>query len=240
MAWPRAVLVRMVVCVAWFGIRQQAQALATAPAPATRVTTPDEFLAALEDPSVASIAVVKPMQIPSNWGPARISRQLLVTSPFRAIIDWCDKLCAAGKLQHPFIILEDGAMVTFNRLFFRHYIPSSSAAYSNPHLDFSNSPIPMIVSNGGQVTYNLVVLHWTASMLWVFGKAGSYWAQAAAPGGGMTALQEAAPPVFDKPDLYVIKKFSTDGSATIMDCYSPMDTDGCFTDQPFTTTLVYW
>eukprot|EP00775_Hariotina_reticulata_P006920 gene6920-7138_t len=237
MGRPCAALVGLVVWVACFGICQQAQA--QAPSAATRVTTPDEFLTALEDPGVASIAVMKPMQIPSNWGPARISRQLLITSPFRAMVVWCDELCNAGKQQHPLIVLEDGAMVTFNRLFFRNYIPSSSAAYSNRHLDFINSPVPMIVSNGGQVTYNLVVLHWTASMLWVFRQPGSYWAQAAAPGGGMTALQEAAPPVFDKPDVYVIKKFSTDGSATIMDCYSPVDTDGCLTDQPFNTTLIY-
>lgn len=167
-------------------------------------------------------------------------RQLLITSPFRAVIDWCDEECNAGKVpMKPFIILKAGAMVTFNRLFFRNLIPhSSSALTASPQLDFSNSPVPFVVSQGGQCTYNLVVMHWLPAMFWVFETPGSYWAQAAKSAIVETTTRQ--PIQFLHTDLYTIKIFSTDGSATINDCYMPLDVDGCLTNQPFNTTLIYW
>lgn len=58
-----------------------------------RVTTPDELLAAVNNGSVGTIHVVKPMTLPAGWGPARPARSLLIYSPYRVVLDWCDEEC---------------------------------------------------------------------------------------------------------------------------------------------------
>lgn len=211
--------------------------------PPARVSNPAELLAALRDARVSSISIVKPMMIPSSgWGPARVSRQLFISSPFRAMIDWCDDACEAGNMTAPLIVLEPGGMVTFNRLFFRDFIPPTRAAYDNPALDFVHSPVPAVVSRGGQYTLNLVVLHWQPDMLYVFEEPSSFWAQARDDDAIMAIPDNDGsthPLSLKKPDLYTIKKYSVDGSATINDCYMPFDLAGCLSDAPFNTTLVY-
>jgi hypothetical protein len=132
-------------------------------------------------------------------------------------------------------------MVTFNRLFFRNFIPPSAAAAALPaQLDYTSSPVPFIVSrHGGQATYNLVVMHWTRPMLWVLQRPGTFW-HAAREQGGIRVVGPPGPVLLDKPGLYTIKSFASDrGTATITDCYMPFDVDGCLTDQPFSTTLIY-
>lgn len=131
-------------------------------------------------------------------------------------------------------------MVTFNRLFFRSFIPHSSSAAKNPALDFTHSPVPWVVSrDGGQVTYNLVVLHWTPPMFWVYKQPNTFWQQAADD--EIRRVGKPQPLQLERPDLYVIKSFSTNaGTASMADCYMPVDVNGCLTDQPFDTTLIYW
>lgn len=205
----------------------------------TPVTNHKELLVALNDPSVQQIAVTKPFTLDSSLGPATVTRQLLITSPFRAILDWCDDDCNAGTAPtKPFLIAGPGAIITFNRLFFRNFIPHTKAALSNTALDFMKSPVPFVVSTGGQVTYNLVVMHWTAPMFWVYTTPGTYWSQAAVNDIWSTGVKK--PLQFDTPQLYNIKNFAVDGTATMADCYMPVDVDGCLTNQPFSTTLIYW
>lgn len=205
----------------------------------TPATSHQELLAALNDPSVAQIAVMKPFTLDSSLGSATVTRQLLITSPFRAILDWCDDACSNQPTAvKPFLIAGPGAMVTFNRLFFKNFVPQSKAALTNPALEFIKSPVPYVKSAGGQVTYNLVVMHWMPSMFWIFSTAGTYWAQAAV--NDIWSLGNKQPLQFETPQVYNIKNFAVDGTATLADCYMPVDVDGCLTDQPFNTTLIYW
>jgi hypothetical protein len=132
-------------------------------------------------------------------------------------------------------------MVTFNRLFFRNFIPHSSSALQHAALDFKHSPVPWIVSkDGGQATYNLVVLHWTPPTFWVFQQKGSFWQQAAVE--DIKRVGAPEPLQFKRADLYSVKSFSADaGTASITDCYMPVDVNSCLPlDKPFDTTLVYW
>jgi hypothetical protein len=62
----------------------------TAPA---QVSTPDELLAALSNGTASQIHLMRPMVLPDGWGPARVARPLLVMSPYRVILDWCDAKC---------------------------------------------------------------------------------------------------------------------------------------------------
>jgi hypothetical protein len=202
------------------------------------VTTPDELLLALEDPSVAAISVTAPMTLPYNWGPAVVKRQLLVNSPIRAMIDFCDEQCEAGQASNPHIIVGQGGALTFNRLFFRHYIPPNKKGnYSG--WDFVNSPAPSIVSqDGGQAFYNLVVWHWTKPMTWAFEDPTTFWY--AARQQKLTAVGTREPLQLGTPALYNLKNFGVNPTAQIQDCYIPVDLDGCLTNQPFNTTLIYW
>eukprot|EP00878_Enallax_costatus_P007009 GHUV01007345.1.p1 GENE.GHUV01007345.1~~GHUV01007345.1.p1 ORF type:complete len:1094 (+),score=299.39 GHUV01007345.1:294-3575(+) len=204
----------------------------------TPVTNHQEFLAALNSPSVQQIAITKPFTLNSSLGPATVTRQLLITSPFRAILDWCDEACNTGAAPaNPFLVAGPGAMITFNRLFFRNFIPHSQAALNNTALDFSKTPIPYVQSTGGQVTYNLVVMHWTPDMFWVFSTPNTYWPQAAVSDIWSVGVKRHLQ--FETPQVYNVKNFALDGTATIADCYMPVDVHGCLTDQPFDTTLIY-
>jgi hypothetical protein len=73
------------------------------------VSSAQEFLAAMSDASVTTISVTKPFAMPHGdptVEPALVQRNLLISSPHRAMIDWCDKQCRAGKMSKtPFIIL---------------------------------------------------------------------------------------------------------------------------------------
>lgn len=73
------------------------------------VGSAQELLDALADPNVSTISVVKPFAMPHGdptVAPALVQRNLLISSPHRAMIDWCDKQCRAGKMRKtPFIIL---------------------------------------------------------------------------------------------------------------------------------------
>lgn len=65
---------------------------------------------ALEDPAVNSISVMKPFAMPHGRPgvkPAVVQRQVLITSPIRAMIDWCDRQCqaAGSKAGSPLIIM---------------------------------------------------------------------------------------------------------------------------------------
>lgn len=129
--------------------------------------------------------------------------------------------------------------MTFNRLFFRNFIPYSSTATKAKALDFTNSPVPFITSEGGQATYNLVVMHWTPPMFWVFNRTGSFWQQAADE--EIVSVGRHEPLQLQHAGLYTVKSFSTDAAqATISDCYMPLDVDGCLTDQPYNIALIYW
>lgn len=101
----RLLLVLLVGC---WGLEQTAAAGADgAPQSTAAVGTAAQFLAALEDPNVATIAVVKPISMPhGRFKPAVVERQLLVTSPHREMIDWCNEQCRNGSMPRtPFIIL---------------------------------------------------------------------------------------------------------------------------------------
>lgn len=73
------------------------------------VGSAQEFLAAMSDPLVTTISVTKPFAMPHGdptVEPVVVQRNLLISSPHRAMIDWCDKQCRAGKMSKtPFIIL---------------------------------------------------------------------------------------------------------------------------------------
>jgi hypothetical protein len=204
------------------------------------VISAEEFKAALMNPTVWNIVIMRSMALPHDFGPVPVSRQLLITSPIRSVIDWCDDICNAGRTpMEPYIVLQDGAQVTFNRVFFRNMLPHSSTSQSSsPALDFTHSPVPFVVSKGGQVIYNLVVIHWLPAMFWVFKNSSNYWAKAAV--NAIVETRHKQPLQFETPDLYSVKSFTTDGTATVADCYMPFDVDECLTNQPFTTTLIYW
>ncbi|WIA41787.1 hypothetical protein OEZ86_009120 [Tetradesmus obliquus] len=203
------------------------------------VTSVEQFKAALLNPAVGNIVIMRSMALPHDFGTVPISRQLLITSPIRSVIDWCDDVCNAAKTPiKPYIVLLGGAQVTFNRVFFRNLVPHSNASQSSsPTLDYTHSPVPFVVSSGGQVTYNLVVIHWLPSMFWVFENPANYWAKAAVS--AIVETRHKQPLQFQTPDLYSVKSFTTDGTATVADCYMPFDVDSCLTNQPFTTTLIY-
>lgn len=78
-----------------------------ATASSTPVSSYAELVAALNNPSVGSISVTKPIAMPHNsTRPAVVNRQLLITSPMRAIIDWCNPACRQAKgPASPHIIL---------------------------------------------------------------------------------------------------------------------------------------
>jgi hypothetical protein len=73
------------------------------------VSSAAQFLKALEDPSVSSISVMKPFAMPHGPSvkPAVVHRQVLITSPIRAMIDWCDKQCqaAGSKAGSPLLVM---------------------------------------------------------------------------------------------------------------------------------------
>jgi hypothetical protein len=202
----------------------------------TPVETPQQFRQALEDPDVSSINIMKALTLGRDWGPVRVNRPLLVQSPHRAILDFCDDACNAGSMPHPHIIIGAGGSVSFTRLFFRNFIPLNvNGSYVG--WDFT-SPAPSVVSEGGgQSTYNLVVWHWSKGMTWAFQQPGSFWNAAAAS--KLRSVGDWQPLQFDEPKLYNLKNFAMNPSAQIVDCYIPMDVQGCFWDQP-STTLVYW
>lgn len=199
----------------------------------TPVTNHQEFIEALNSRSVQQIAITKPFTLNSSLGTATVTRQLLITSPFRAILDW------SGTIpENPFLIAGPGAVITFNRLFFRNFIPHSQEAFNNSALDFVKSPVPYVKSTGGQVTYNLVVMHWTPNMFWAFSTPNAYWGQAAV--NDIWSMGPKQPLQFHTPQVYNIKNFAVDGTATVADCYMPVDVNGCLSDEPFNTTLIYW
>lgn len=203
------------------------------------VTSHKDFLRALEDSSVQQVAIMKPFILDSSLGTAVVNRQLLITSPFRAMLNWCDDACNAGTApQKPFVVAGPGAIITFNRLFFKNFIPHTRAALGNTALDFIKSPVPFVRSTGGQVTYNLVVMHWDPEMFWVYSAPGTFWAQAAVNDIWSIGVRE--PLQFEQPQVYNVKNFAVDGTATVADCYMPVDVNGCLTNQQFDTTLVYW
>jgi hypothetical protein len=268
---PAPLLVLLLACAAAAALPAPALAQpgagagAAAPQAPLQVRTPAELLAAINGGAAATIHLMAPMVLPEGWGPARASRPLLIMSPFRVILDWCDAECrvsharacggggrictvyergAVGKscirsrgqtylqgtssgraipphahrhaLSHPRktqpapphaqaspapaakLILEDGASIVWNRLFFRNFLPpappgaagasrraallassptkGSAAAGAAAKLDWE-SPTPFVTSAGGTALYNLIVWHFQPSMQWVFGEApgSNYW-----------------------------------------------------------------
>lgn len=108
---PHMLLV-LLLGVVWAQAATSAPAAPPALAPGTPgtapVSNPQEFLSALSDPAVSTIHVMKPFAMPHGRiaKPAVVNRQLLVTSPVRALIDWCDRQCRAGSMSKtPLIIL---------------------------------------------------------------------------------------------------------------------------------------
>jgi len=93
----------------------------------------------------------------------------------------------ASPAPAPKVILEDGASVAWNRLFFRNFVPpvpagaagaarrtallSSAARLPGKGLNWE-SPNPFVTSTGGSAIYNLIVWHFQPAMMWVFGEAG--------------------------------------------------------------------
>ena len=68
-------------------------AAAADPVAPVEVSSPAELLAAINDGSGGVIHLMKPMVLPTGWGPARPARPLLILSPYRVILDWCDADC---------------------------------------------------------------------------------------------------------------------------------------------------
>ena len=91
----------------------------------------------------------------------------------------------------PKFVLEEGAALSWNRIFFRDFIPpapqgpagavrraalmaKAPAGAARPALDWQ-SPNPFVVSTGGGASYNLIVWHVQPTMQWVFDMPGTYW-----------------------------------------------------------------
>ncbi|KIY94940.1 hypothetical protein MNEG_13023 [Monoraphidium neglectum] len=159
--------------------------VAAADAAPDEVSTPEELLAAINERTNGVIHIMKPMVLPTGWGPARPARPLLILSPFRVILDWCDAQCRSGAVNAsaPKFILEDGAAVSWNRVFFRNAVPPvpagagaaarRAALMAAPGVQWA-SPTPFVASKGGGATYNLVVWHFQPAMMWVFEQPGTY------------------------------------------------------------------
>lgn len=99
-------LLLLLLAVCW-GLEAAAAGADGAPQSTAVVGTAAQLLAALEDANIATIAVVKPISMPhGRFKPAVVDRQLLVTSPHREMIDWCNEQCRNGNMTRtPFIIL---------------------------------------------------------------------------------------------------------------------------------------
>jgi hypothetical protein len=90
----------------------------------------------------------------------------------------------AVNASAPKFILEDGAAVSWNRVFFRNAVPPvpagagaaarRAALMAAPGVQWA-SPTPFVASKGGGATYNLVVWHFQPAMMWVFEQPGTYW-----------------------------------------------------------------
>ncbi|KAI8471116.1 MAG: hypothetical protein J3K34DRAFT_238636 [Monoraphidium minutum] len=226
---------------------------AAQPAPPAAVSTPAELLAAVNNGTAGTIHIMRPMALPLGWGPARPARPLLIMSPFRVVLDWCDDACQAAPPASlgPRFVLQEGAAVTWNRLFFRNFLPHAppgaagaprrAALLAARRLDW-RSPVPFVASEGGAAAYNLVVWHFQPGMTWALGAAGAtYWAAAA--GGPAPAMQNMvgrtayAP---GQPAVYSIKSFALAPTSSIQECFIPMDVDGCFgSSSPIDEQLVY-
>lgn len=85
----------------------------------------------------------------------------------------------------PRFILEDGASLSWVRIFFRNFLPPAlpgdasaarrAALIAAPGLDWG-SPVPFVASRGGAATYNLIVWHFQPGMTWVFDQRdATYW-----------------------------------------------------------------
>jgi len=182
-----------------------------------------------------------PSSTPSHHGSRHSSKQPRLPLVWRVLsLAGCQQMYPVAVCPATACTLLQGAMVTFNRLFFRNFIPHSSKALTAAALDFNHSPVPFIVSkDGGQAVYNLVVLHWTRPMVWAFKQPGSFWQQAAEE--KVRSVGDPQPLQLQTPALYSVKSFSTDaGTAAIADCFMPVDLDGCLSQQPFGTALIYW
>ncbi|KAI8472387.1 MAG: hypothetical protein J3K34DRAFT_209795 [Monoraphidium minutum] len=195
---------------------------------------------------------MRPMVLPTGWGPARPARPMLILSPFRVVLDWCDADCLAGApgANAPKFILEDGAAVSWNRLFFRNFLPPAppgaggrprrAALRAAPGLDFQ-SPNAFVKGGGGGAMYNLVVFHFQPGMTWVFDDAGTYWHEATQ--GSPPAMQNMVgrgPYVAGDAQVYNIKSFGIAPVGSIQECYIPLDVDGCFdSSNPLDEQLIY-
>lgn len=102
----------------------------TAPAPTPSpalVSTPDELRAALEGGAADAIHIMAPMALPLGWR-ATVSRTVLIMSPYRVVLDWCDAACREAALRGAAppaakLVLLEGAAVSWTRVFFRNFVP---------------------------------------------------------------------------------------------------------------------
>lgn len=145
-------------------------------APAHLVSTPEEFEAALNNGTYGIVQIMKPLVLGRGFK-ATIRRPLLITSPARTQIVWCDAACMAGPPPasaaeaYPLIEVATGGSAAFVRLFFRAFVPPAGtwgggdgaaavAAMSKlvgPAMA-AESPVPLgIGSAGGTVSAALLV-----------------------------------------------------------------------------------
>jgi hypothetical protein len=105
-----------------------------------------------------------------------------VQSPYRVVLDWCDAACNAGTANRtePMITIARNGDVTFTRVFFRNFLPTSPMP-AQPYED-PQSPVPGIVcKDRGLVTFRLVVWHFMKQNLYAFDATSSpypYWVSA--------------------------------------------------------------
>jgi hypothetical protein len=96
---PLAMLVLLaILALAAAPLAPRAAAAAARPA-LVQVSDPAQLLAAISQGDADLIHVMRPMVLPHGWGPARAARPLLVTSPHRALIDWCDPACMVSRIK---------------------------------------------------------------------------------------------------------------------------------------------
>jgi hypothetical protein len=74
----------------------QAQRSAARPPPPPPPLLPNPSPSPLAPPKVH---IMKPMVLPSGWGPARVARPLLIMSPYRVVLDWCDAACRVSGVR---------------------------------------------------------------------------------------------------------------------------------------------
>lgn len=184
----------------------------------------------------ARVSVMAPVALTlENWpDTVVISRSVILSSPYRTMLDLCDADCRSGAAPvRPLVNVTSGGSLLLQRVFLRHFLPAQ------PQDLAAFGPVPgLLSSGGGLISFNLVVFHFQADSAWVFSRppAQSWWASEQATAMAEVGTGRAAVSL-DKPGLYALDYAGRDYA--IGGCFAVLDLDDCLSEDVDHTTLVY-